>query len=208
MLAPAPSAETCNGVDDDCDTDVDEGASDAITYYIDYDGDGFGATGPYDVDACAAPAGYVDADGDCDDRSAISFPGADEVCDQADNDCDGEVDEDLTFDFDDDGFTTPGSCEGSGDDCDDLEETINPGADEECDGFDNNCDGNADEGLTFDLDGDGFTSDGSCEGSADDCDDDDAAVHVDADEVCDGVDNDCDGAVDDGFDRDGDGVTV
>jgi hypothetical protein len=63
---------------------------------------------------------------------------------------------------------------------------------------DDDCDTEVDEGLTFDDDGDGFTSTGSCEGSADDCDDSDPAVHPGAAEACNGVDDDCDGATDEG----------
>ena len=83
------------------------------------------------------------------------------------------------------------------DDCNDLDADINPGAAEACNGRDDNCDGDVDEG--FDLDGDGYAT---CDG---DCDDDDETVHQGADEVCDGIDNDCDELVDEGYDADGDG---
>ena len=99
-------------------------------------------------------------------------------------------------------------------DCDDNDAAINPSADETCDGLDNDCDGVADEdgGTAWftDADGDGHgdpaTETLSCAApdgtvaSGGDCNDDDAAVNPSADEVCDGLDNDCDAAVDDADD--------
>ncbi len=94
-------------------------------------------------------------------------------------------------DADGDGATT---CDG---DCNDADPAVLPGADEACNGRDDDCDGLVDEG--FDADGDGWTT---CAG---DCDDGDPAAHPGAAEVCGGADEDCDGAVDEGFDADGDG---
>ena len=103
------------------------------------------------------------------------------------------------------------------DDCDDGNATVFPGAEEVCDGVDNDCDGVVDpetatgaRSFSADRDGDGFGDPAdtvtACEAPADtvtnalDCDDGDAAVHPDADEVCDGVDNDCDALLDDADD--------
>ncbi len=68
-------------------------------------------------------------------------------------------------------------------DCDDTNAAIHPDADEVCNGIDDDCDVDVDEGLTFDDDGDGFTSLDSCEGSKDDCNDGDATVFPGATET-------------------------
>jgi hypothetical protein len=169
--------ERCDGVDDDCDGAVDEQAVDAPSWYRDGDGDGFGDP-TVSTEACSAPAGMVADASDCDDGDAGVFPGAEEHCDEVDEDCDGDVDEAAVdastwyADADGDGFgdaaaiTT--SCEapsgyGSDDrDCDDGDAGVYPGADERCDGVDEDCDGDVDEAavdaLTWyaDADGDGY----------------------------------------------------
>ena len=135
--------------------------------------------------------GVTACDGDCEDTVPTAFPGASEVCDGADSDCDGTLPADET-DADADGFWP---CNG---DCDDLDATAHPGAVELCDGVDNDCDDDIDEGTDTDDDGDGITE---CDG---DCDDADASVYAGAPELCDGLDNDCNGVADD-VDADGDG---
>ncbi|MFH1467646.1 MAG: MopE-related protein [Pseudomonadota bacterium] len=169
--------ERCDGLDDDCDGAVDEDdAIDALTWFADTDGDGFGDASTSTA-ACAQPTGFV-ADGtDCDDASAATFPGADERCDGLDDDCDGTVDEDeavdtLTWfaDTDGDGFGDAGDARpacaqpigfvADDTDCDDTSATTFPGADERCDGLDDDCDGVVDEddaidALTWYADGDG-----------------------------------------------------
>lgn len=80
--------ETCNDIDDDCDGEVDEDAG--PTWYLDEDGDGYGGEA---VVSCEAPPSYADNGADCDDDNADSYPGADELDDGEDNDCDGETDE-------------------------------------------------------------------------------------------------------------------
>ncbi len=81
------ASEVCNGLDDNCDGNVDEGVS--STYYVDADGDGYGdASGP--LLACSAPSGFVTNATDCDDTLASVRPGAPEVCGNAiDENCDG-----------------------------------------------------------------------------------------------------------------------
>jgi hypothetical protein len=100
------ATETCNGIDDDCDGDVDEDdASDASTWYADGDGDGYGDPDSTEA-ACDQPGGYVENADDCDDSSSAAHPGAEEVCDDEDNDCDGTTNEaadgSLSFDGSDD----------------------------------------------------------------------------------------------------------
>jgi hypothetical protein len=196
--------ERCNGVDDDCDGDVDEDATERLPWYGDGDGDGYGDPGDV-VEACAAPDGRVGDATDCDDSAAAVNPGATEVCDSVDNDCDGAVDEDDAagaptwyIDTDGDGYgvdtsslvscNEPSGFSASNDDCDDTSDRIHPGAPEtDCtDPVDYNCDGSV---AYADADGDGWPA---CE----DCDDTDAGANPSGIEVCDGADNDCDGTVD------------
>lgn len=173
----------------------------------------------------------IDADGDgvfanedCDDDDVAIYPGATELCDALDNDCDAVVDEavgDTWYDDDDgDGFGDPNTgevgCEpGDGQvaddtDCDDDFAEVNPDAEEVCDELDNNCDGAIDEGVQTthyaDTDGDGHgdadNPEDACvpsEGyvtTALDCDDTTAAVSPNATEICNDVDDDCDGDTD------------
>ena len=133
----------------------------------------------------------VDEDGydsvlDCNDLDPAVNPGATEVCNGRDDNCDTVVDE--GFDVDGDGAS---QCTG---DCDDDNADVHPGVAEICDGIDNDCDLSVDEG--FDADEDGF----SVCAEIPDCNDQDAAVHPEADEECNARDDNCDGQVDEGLD--------
>jgi len=131
---------------------------------------------------------------DCDDTDPNTYPGAQEICDGKDNDCDDVIPADETDD-DGDGYS---ECEG---DCDDNDSEIYPGASEICDGKDNDCD-DVIPTEEIDNDGDGFSE---CEG---DCDDNDSYTYPGAPEQCDGDDNDCDGTIEDEeIDNDGDDYT-
>ena len=143
--------------------------------------------------------GHTSCGGDCDDNDPDIHPGAEEVADWADQDCDGLIDEGTEV-YDDDG---DGYSENDGD-CNDGDAAIAPGEEEIIgNGIDDDCDGVVDTGVE-DSDGDGYTEDGG------DCDLLDDTVYPGAPEIADGLDNDCDGVVDedtDNSDDDGDGYT-
>jgi hypothetical protein len=213
------AVEVCDGVDNDCDGEVDNGVTTA--FYTDADGDGFG-DGSTEVLRCAAEEGEVAVAGDCDDADSTVHPDATEACDEQDNDCDGEIDEGATETFytdaDNDGYgDLPVEACTLGDglspvdgDCDDLDPAVNPDAAEVCNERDDNCDGATDEGVTTtyyaDVDSDGYGDlDATTEAcalppgyseTAGDCDDGDGAVNPAATELCNSVDDDCDGATD------------
>jgi hypothetical protein len=120
----------------------------SVVFEGDTDGDGY-------VDGCdncpaVSNAGQEDCNGNavgdaCDDV----HPNAIEICDTIDNNCNGQNNEGLTFDVDGDTHSTPGSCDGTKDDCDDNDAYNFPGNIEVCDdGSDNNCDTIVDEGCT------------------------------------------------------------
>jgi hypothetical protein len=84
--------EVCDGQDNDCDGLADEDAVDQVTWYTDADNDGFGDE-QTETTGCTQPPGTVLVGGDCDDGRASVNPGASEVCDADDNNCDGLVDD-------------------------------------------------------------------------------------------------------------------
>lgn len=181
--AKTPGPEKCDLIDNDCDGFTDpDGSAGCLYYYMDADGDLFGTGEPR---CLCAPEGLFKAlkDGDCADFDPGQNPGAQEICDGKDNDCDGETDEEgaigcATYfaDRDGDGFGNKADarclCESKPPyrvqvwgDCDDLDPLVCPGCEEVCDGKDNNCDGATDEEgakgckfLFWDGDGDGFGS--------------------------------------------------
>lgn len=200
--AANPSAtERCDGIDNNCDLNVDENSSvDAVTWYPDADGDGYGISSPTQV-ACAAPAQHAAQSGDCNDSNSSIYPGAPEACtDTVDLNCDGSI---AYSDADQDGFP---ACQ----DCDDARPDVNSSATETCDDVDNDCDGTSDEGVTtrfyLDQDGDGFgnpsASVNACSlpagyaSNSSDCNDNNAQVYPGASESCNSIDDDCDGQAD------------
>ena len=165
--------EICDGVDNNCNMMIDDGLT-FVTYYTDADNDGYGTGAGQSL--CANPgAGFATQAGDCNDADDQINPGASEVCDGVDNNCNMMIDDGLIFvtyytDADNDGYGTGAGqslCANPGagfatqaGDCNDNNHLINPGAQEICDGIDNNCNMMTDEGVqtTYyrDMDGDGF----------------------------------------------------
>ena len=216
--------ETCNDNDDNCDGIIDNGC--------DLDQDGFCNSPP----TVFGPGGTCLSDQlDCNDFDPACYPGAIELCDGKDNNCDGQSDE--SCDDDGDGYCNPAAtifgpeqvCLHAGFDCDDGDSTINPSATDTCNGIDDNCNGITDEDC--DSDEDGFCADSppsviagcahlaeplhslciinffntTCPSGFNDCDDADPQIYPQAPEICDDIDNNCNGIIDDGLDSDGDG---
>ncbi len=211
------TADDCDDSDPDIHPGADESdCADAVDYncdgsvgYEDVDGDGFAA-----CDDCD------DADGDVNPDAVEVCDGVDENCDGL---VDNDAADATTWYGDSDGDGYGGtqyvvaSCDvlvgyvTNSTDCDDVDANAYPGASETCDLIDNDCDGTVDEGVGYtwypDADGDGYgdataaTAD-ACNAppgytaNADDCDDTDAQVNPGSYEICDSVDNDCDGDVD------------
>ena len=225
--APAAASETCNGVDDDCDGATDEGSAAGCTVWFedkDYDGIGAGAGSCL----CVQPGFSSAAAGDCDDADPQSKPGAAEICDAKDNDCDGQTDEGFA-DFDQDGQADCADSDLDNDgvpnalDCSPTDAAVHPGAAEVCNGIDDNCDAKTDgpgaqgcSAFWADVDGDGFGALGASQclcaaagvytaTSSSDCDDGAKAVHPGAAEICNDVDDNCNAKTDEGCDDDGDG---
>jgi hypothetical protein len=200
----------CNGVDDDCDGQTDEG-------YADLDGDG--------TPDCRDPDDDDDGDPDatdCAPHDAARAHGLAEdnvhpaSCNGRDDDCDGQTDEGFA-DSDGDGTKdcvendTDGDGDADATDCAPADPAVFHGQNEACNGTDDNCSGAADEGFA-DYDDDGKADcvdpdddgDGSPDGS--DCKPYDADVAPGKPELCNDVDDNCTGGVDEGFtDTDDDG---
>ncbi|MDO7170808.1 CARDB domain-containing protein [Mariniflexile sp. AS56] len=199
-ISPNATEVPYDGIDNDCnpstlDDDLDEDGfvlandcndnDDSVdattTYYVDSDGDGYGTTAEA-ICSATVPNGYAEVSGDCDDTNAQINPGATEVSyDGVDNDCNPETRDD---DLDADGFDLAN-------DCNDADGTVNT--------------------VTIyyvDTDGDGYgrTAEAICSATvpngyaevAGDCDDTNAGVNPGATEVVDGIDNNCDGIIDEG----------
>lgn len=172
------ASEICNGKDSDCNGLIDDGLS-IFTYFLDADNDNFGDVN-FSLDTCLTipPKGYVSNSDDCIDSDILINPNSSEVCDGIDNDCNGEIDEDLPifsyyWDSDADGFGNvglkidtclvdpPAGYVANALDCNDDADFINPNSAEICDGIDNDCNDLIDDGLELnryfaDKDLDGF----------------------------------------------------
>ena len=254
--------EVCDALDNDCDGATDEdGVCTLITYYCDGDSDlhqSADPTGSCDTPGCVPEGCELTPGDDCDDGNPSVNPDASEDCDTAfDDDCNGVSDEEedalnctilhRDLDADDFGHLTDSKClclavhpydipPDAATDCNDNNLNIHPGADETCNGMDDNCDGQVDEGfvcpfVTYycDLDADGFPSNflsGVCSSyncvpagcTADvgsDCNDNNPSINPGIGELCNGIDDNCSGTIDEGdvcppvpfyCDQDGDGL--
>jgi hypothetical protein len=171
--------EVCDGVDNDCDGDIDEDLG----------------TVPCGLGECAHDSVYC-VDGKVQSCNPLLGAAA-EICDAEDNDCDGLVDEELgitSCGLGECAQTVPNCIEGVPQICDPL----SVAEEEVCDGKDNDCDGDTDEELGSSSCGEGIclhTVDNCKNGQPQECDPKEGAV----DEICDGLDNDCDGNIDEGF---------
>jgi hypothetical protein len=231
------ATEICNGIDDNCNgltDDADPGITGQPIWYADADGDGYGNPNVI-VHACIQPAGYVVNNTDCNDSNANVHPGATEVCNGIDDNCDGLVDDadpnnsgqpTWYADADGDGYGNPNvsvlACSQpqgyvrDNTDCDDTNPNVNPSETEICNGLDDDCNGltdDADPGVTgqptwyADTDGDGYGDPNvtvlACNQPAGyvsnntDCNDSNPAVHPGATEICNGIDDNCNGLTDD-----------
>jgi len=184
----------------------------ATTFYVDLDRDGYGSKVWGTLLGCAGaapPAGYAATDGDCDENDEKVHPGATDICNMKDDDCNGQIDENappvtMWPDGDGDGYYTfqmgtpkmgCGNIAGyaaRGGDCDDRDAAVHPGATEICNLKDDDCDAQIDERVrpTCGV--------GWCARYSPTCDAADCVPGPPAQETCNAFDDDCDGELDNG----------
>ncbi|MBA3649156.1 MAG: T9SS type A sorting domain-containing protein [Chitinophagales bacterium] len=194
--------EACNGIDDNCNGETDEGIT--LVFYADSDGDGYGK-GTSSIQGCIAPEGYVSDSTDCNDNDSTAHALQFFYADRDHDGFGGGIGLSACKGTAPTGFTTVNG------DCNDRYKTINPNALELCNGIDDNCNGIIDDSSqkTYYIDkdsdqfGDPDSSILSCTPQsgyaevAGDCNDGDAGINPDAAETCNGIDDNCNGTIDD-----------
>ncbi len=220
------ATEACNGSDDNCNGSADEGIT-IPTWYADTDNDNYGDPNN-SIQSCTQPAGYIADNTDCDDTNVAINPAASETCNGADDNCNGSIDEGISIptwyaDTDNDNYgdpnnstqacTQPAGYIADNTDCDDNNAAVNPGAAEQCNSADDNCNGSIDDGVTTqtwyaDTDNDNYGDPNNslvdCLQPAGyildntDCDDNNTAINPGATETCNGADDNCNAMVDEG----------
>ena len=205
------------------DSGVCAGGAAPKLYFVDKDGDGYGNPAVSRL-ACSRPIAeaYVDNHDDCDDSSAEASPVGSEKCDGLDNNCNGRIDEGqsplTTYyrDVDGDGYgdsaaplmacqclngCVPQGYADKAGDCGPMDAARHPGAPERCNGLDDDCNNTIDDGALAEPIGNDCNEGGlglcaagkvQCRTGAPVC----VSSYTPKLDICDGVDNDCDGEID------------
>jgi hypothetical protein len=185
------------------------------TFFLDGDSDGIGRM-DFSMLGCAdaPPPAFVAMNGDCDDYRKTVYPGAKELCNMIDDNCDGQIDEnavpvELWPDADGDGFydartekvgTPKVGCAGlkgwaaEPGDCQPMNKAVNPGVEETCNNLDDDCDGDVDERVRPTC------GEGWCRRESPGCDLMYCTPGEPVKEKCNFLDDDCDGDVDEDLD--------